>query len=290
MCGFRVATHRYTYGKRLPWFVFTSLYLVGHVLAKTYRPRILTIYNGGSFLNDDEIPLQAQLKICEAVSRDKTIEKLFVESRPEFITSQKIAMLSEILRNKRLRIGIGLECQNDFIRTHCIHKGFLRTDYERAYRILKQYRVELLTYILIKPLFLTEKEAIDEAIATARYAFRVGSDEVAFQAAFVQEQTKMEKLYKLGKYRPPWLWSVIEILQKTYPMGPFTLGMFEDDPTPIAIPKNCDKCSPLIYSLLKEFNKNHNIDLFDGLQCECRHDWEVQLSSKTTRLGTKSAY
>ena len=281
MCGFSLATQHYTRGKRLPWWIYMGLYLIGYAHARHHRPNVLTIFNGGSFINDEEIPVKAQLGICEAVSKDKTTEKLLIESRPEYVTEEKIAALSAILKDKRLCIGIGLECKDEFVRNHCIHKGCVRTDYERASEILKRYGVELLTYVFIKPLFLTEKEAMDEAIATAEYAFKIGSDEVAFQAAFVQIGTRLEKFYTVGKFRPPWLWTIIKVIQETYAMGPVTIGAFEDTPLPIAIPHNCERCSTLVCTLLDEFRRSHDLSLFDNLECECKERWEAEIASSS---------
>ena len=63
------------------------------------------------------------------------------------------------------------------------------------------------------------KTSIKEAINTAKYAFSVGSDEVAFESAFIQEGTCMEKMYRENKFKPPWLWSVIEVIKQTHDLG-----------------------------------------------------------------------
>jgi hypothetical protein len=181
------------------------------------------------------------------------------------------------LGEKRLQVGIGLECQNDEIRKRCVNKGFSRKDYEGALAILKGNSVEPVTYVFLKPLFLTEKQAIEEAIATIEYAFKVGTEEVALESAFIQKGTIMEEFYKRGKYKPPWLWSVISVVKSTYHLGPVRIGGFDDEPRPIDFPRNCPECSSEIMKLFKDYRLSGDVKLFDKIRCECEEAWELEL-------------
>ncbi len=278
MCGFKVKIDQVQKERPASHKRLMSIFRIGRLTTINSSPDNLTIYNGGSFFNEEEIPLETQLEICRQIARHPTIKRLVVESRPEFVTEAKIKSLTSILGKKTLEVGIGLECASDEIRTKCIHKGFLKRDYEEAAGILKRNGTELLTYVFLKPIFLTEREAVEEAVATIEYAFRVNSDEVAIESAFIQKGTKMETLYSRGEYRPPWLWSIIEVVRKTYHLGPVRIGGFEDEPPPIDIPRNCPKCSPLAMKLFEEYKRTGNVKLFDGLDCECKEIWKQDLS------------
>jgi len=267
-------------GKNLSGSDLISIYEIANILTKKNQPSILTIYNGGSFLNNNEIPFDVQLKICKKVNQHPSIKKLFIESRVEFITDQKIKALKNKLRNKTLIIGIGLEAQDDKIRNAIIRKGLNKKDYERAIKLLKENGVRTLTYVFLKPIYLTEKEGIEEAIKTIEYAFKVGTDEVALEIAFIQEGTLMSKLFEKNKYKPPWLWSIIEVIKKTYNLGPIYIGGFEDEPPPIAIPSNCSICSPEIQKLLQQYRETCNINLFNDLSCSCYGLWQKEREAK----------
>ncbi len=273
MCGFRAKIEQVNRDKPVSHKQLMRIYHLGRVAVIGTSPRNLTIYNGGSFLNDDELPLQTQLEICDKVRRHSTIEKLMVESRPEFVTKDKVKSLTETLGEKTLEVGIGLECVSDEVRTKYIHKGFLQKDYERAAEVLKNQGAELFTYVFLKPIHMTERASIDEAINTITYAFQSGTNEVALEAAFIQQGTAMELLYSRGNYSPPWLWSIIEVVRNTSHLGPVSIGGFEDEPPPIDIPHNCPDCSPRIMSLFEEYKKTHNVELFDKLECRCKADW-----------------
>jgi len=267
-------------GERFSSEDLLALYEISTILTQKDRPFNLSIYNGGSFLNDREISLEVQLEICRKFYTHPSLKKLLIESRVEFITPQKIKAIKNILKEKTLIIGIGLEAENDKIRNVYIHKGLTKDDYEKTVKLLKENGVNILTYVFIKPIYLNEREAIDEAIKTVEYAFKVGTDEIALESAFIQENTLMAKLFQENKFKPPWLWSIIEIIQKTYHLGPVQIGAFEDEPQPIAIPSNCPSCSPKIKDLLQQYRETHNINLFDNLECSCYEIWKKETGIK----------
>jgi hypothetical protein len=138
MCGFSAKINQVNRGKSVTHKHLMRIYHLGRFMVTGGSPKILTIYNGGSFLNNEEIPYQTQLEVCRRVRTHPTVEKLVVESRPEFVTEDKVQTLVEVLGGKTLEVGIGLEVVSDEIRTQYIHKGFLRKDYEKAANILER--------------------------------------------------------------------------------------------------------------------------------------------------------
>jgi hypothetical protein len=246
---------------------------------KSDNPEYLSMFNGGSYLNNKEISINAQVDIMKQADRIDSLESILIESRPEYIVKDKIELLSHCLHNKRLIVGIGLECQSDIIRNNNINKGFSRAHYEQAVKTLKSCGAEVLTYLFIKPINLSEKKALDEAIASAKYSFNVGTDYVVFNAALIQKGTIMEKQYKEGKYRPPWLWTIIEILKSTKDLGPVRIGDFTDEPKPIAGPYNCDRCTDKIKESFNEYKISNDINIFNKINCSCKDEWQKQLNN-----------
>ena len=259
---------------------FAGLYRVAERLSAKQKPESLYVYNGGSFLNSDEIPLLSQLAIAKSVGQHKSLDSLFVESRPEFINSLSLARLTDELKGKVLEIGIGLEAVDDRIREVLIRKGFSRDDYEQAVKTCKKRGVKVLTYVFLKPLGLTEAEAIDEAVKTIKYAFKTGTDEVSLSCAFIQPGTPMHEAYLAGKFKPPWLWSIIEVLKRTKDFGPVRVGSFNDEPPPIAKPKNCGVCSYLTEKAIDKYNLSRNLDELINLSCQCRDTWQKEADNQ----------
>lgn len=280
MCGFTPAILGITNGKMFSKDEILKVFKIGYENVKSNQPEELAVYNGGSFLNPGEISLDSEVGICKEIRNNSTIDLLSIESRPEFIAHENIKFLVSELGDKKLRVGIGLECENDEIRERCINKGFSRKDYEGAVRILKDNNADVKTYVFIKPLYLSEREAIDEAVKTAEYAHSVGSDEIAFEAALVQRCTKMEDEYNKGNYRPPWLWSILEVLKRTSQVRnvKISLGDFNDIPLPIALPHNCYKCDLEFKKLFEIYRISNNVMIFNKINCACREEWEKELT------------
>ena len=281
MCGFKTKIDQINHGKQASPAKLMAIYRLGKLLISGESPHILIIYNGGNFFNEAEIPLSVQQEISRDVAKSPSIETLLVESRPEFITDEKIKSLTSLLKGKKLKVGIGLESVTDYVRDKCINKGFSREDYETSIEILKANGAEVLTYVFLKPLYLTEAESIEEAIETIEYAFFVGCDEVALESAFIQEGTKMKELYLQGEFQPPWLWSIIEVVKKTSYLGPIHIGGFEDEPPPLDVPHNCEKCSERITNLFKEYNKNLDVTLLEDAHCKCKAEWREQITNES---------
>lgn len=277
MCGFKVKIDQINRGKPASVTKLMTIFQLGKSLIRGKSPDSLSIYNGGSFLNDEEIPLEVQQKICREVERSSFIEQLIVESRPEFVTQNKIKLLTSILKSKKLKVAIGLEAVSDYVREVCINKGFSSKDYERAVEILKKNGAELSTYVFLKPIYLSEQESIEEAVRTTRYAFSLGSSEIMVESAFIQPKTKMEKLYLQGRFRPPWLWSIIEVVRRTSHLGPVYIGGFEDEPPPIATPHNCEMCSPRLMRSFRDYNESLDVSFLHNGYCVCKTEWEKEV-------------
>jgi radical SAM enzyme (TIGR01210 family) len=272
MCGFGQATDKYTKGYLYPSIVFRSLFRWAerHVGAKS--PTELAVFNGGSFWNDKEIPVSFQDYLYRRVAKNKTLEMLFIENRCDFISPQKISQAQFGLNGKKLMVGLGLESQDDFVRNNLIRKGLSKTMFEQKVRLLKDSGAQVLAYVFLKPLGLSEKEAYHEALKTIVYALEVGVDEIDLSCAFVQENTTLALAYKKGEFTPPWLWTIIEIIKQIIDNNwPVSIGGFSDEPPPVAIPTNCPECSQEIYEIIDKFRKTRKLSEISD--CSCRQIW-----------------
>jgi radical SAM enzyme (TIGR01210 family) len=287
MCGFKNALSSIGMDREFRDEEVLCLFNLGiNTLEKKY-PCILNIYNGGSFLNDEEISCDVQTAIIKRIQHHDNIKTIFIESRPEFIVAEKLEKLISLLAPKSLKVGIGLEALTDRIRNDYINKGISRDIYEKAVRLAKTAGAKILTYVLIKPPYLTEAESIEEAVKTCKYAFGAGSDEVSFEAACVQKGTQMEELFNQDRYSPPWLWSIIEVIKATHNLGDVQIGSFRDFPRPMAKPQNCWRCSARVERALDNYRMNHELSVFNGLYCSCREEWQKELVGTIRKCADK---
>lgn len=237
---------------------------------------ILTL---GSFFNDSEVNFGTREAVMERIGRMPDIQRVSIESRAEYVTVDKIKEVKRILgEEKILEFGIGLESSNDYLRNKVIKKGLSRQSFERTIAKVKEAGANLLTYLLIKPQGISEKEAIDDAVQSAAYVFRMAkkngvSARVAFEPVFICENTQLEKLYLQSQYRLLNLWSVVEVIKNIHEHGCIFLGLSDENLSRQRIPNSCSKCSKKIVNEIENFNKTQDIAGILELDCQCKSQY-----------------
>lgn len=249
--------------------------------------KYVKIFTSGSFLDDDEIPPKVRHKILATFFNKTKIEKISVESRPEYITEKALDEIKKLMRTDQIfEIGIGLETANDAIREQTINKGFTFREYKQAALTLKKFHFPVKTYVLIKPLFLTEKEAINDSIQTVKTIKQI-TDSISFNPATVQRHTLMEHLWRKKMYRPPWLWSVIEILKKSkHIAGNLRLQCDIVGGGSTRGPHNCQTCDKPVLQAISTFSLTQDPNSFNHLHCSCKESWYDQLDLEPLSYGS----
>jgi radical SAM enzyme (TIGR01210 family) len=132
--------------------------------------------------------------------------------------------------------------------------------------------------VLLKPLDTGEREAIEDAVLTARKVFGLAAarnipTRIALEPCFVAPHTPLHRAFDQGRYRPPWLWSVIEVLWRITPLGPVSVGLSDEGMAPRQGPHNCEPCTPRLRAALAVFNRTQDPAPLRELACECRDLW-----------------
>jgi len=235
---------------------------------------MLKIFTSGSFLDEREISSDTRKEIAEVVEKRKEIKKLIVETRPEFVSAEKIEHLKAV---EHLELAIGLETANDFIRSNYINKGFSFDDYRTAAKIVNECGATVKTYLLLKPPFVSEKKAIEDVIKSADLVSDYSST-ISLNLCNVQNYTHLEYLWKKKYYRPPWLWSVVDAIKEIKDKRDVVVM---SDPVGAGHkrgPHNCGNCDFKIKEAIKEFNITQDLDVLERLEaidCECKEVWQA---------------
>jgi len=238
---------------------------LNYALQKFNNCEVVKIYTSGSYLDVYEISKSMQLQILQKFI-DLGAKKIVIESRPEYITLDSLKTIA----NFPVTVAIGLESANNEVLEKCICKGFSVEDYVRAVKLLSYYNIHVKTYILLKPPFISEKTAIEDAINTINFAEKY-SIEISINAVNVQKNTLVEYLYLRNLYRPPWLWSILEVLKRTYTSCKILVSLAGI--CSAKGPHNCFKCDSEIKKYICEFNRTQKLSLFENLSCECYEQW-----------------
>jgi radical SAM enzyme (TIGR01210 family) len=232
---------------------------------------IVKIFTSGSFLDDNEISQDAQFEIISRID-DDNIKKLIIESRPEFIKPDKLDEISSIYNN--IEIAIGLESANDLILKYSINKGFKFKNYLTAANIINDSGLSLKTYLLLKPPFLTEKESIIDAVESVKKISENGlGGTISFNPVHIQNYTLVERLWHRQEYRPPWLWSVVEVIKRAKPLINARLISAPTAGGKSRGPHNCQDCDAKVLQAINDFSLTNNIKVLDNLNCDCKLKW-----------------
>ncbi|MBU0651006.1 hypothetical protein KKC59_03750 [bacterium] len=243
---------------------------------------LLCLYNSGSVLNSAEISRQALFEICKIIALNKNIKKLVLETRIEYCDKDYILKLKDLLGNIDLELALGLECKDEFVRNVVLNKGISNKNYEDFSAEFKGL-VDFRFYIIVKPPFLTEKEALDDAVLAVEYALELGAKEVHLEPATIQKYTLGYFLNNKGLYNLPWLYTIIEILRQFKGKNIY-VSPFAHKPSPVKEPVNCSWCSADYKNLLlKQYNYNQDVSVFDNINCSCIKDWEKDMAKVDLR-------
>jgi radical SAM enzyme (TIGR01210 family) len=237
---------------------------------------VVKIYTSGSFLDPDEMPVEARDEILGRL-KAMGISRLVIESRPEYITGEGVeACLSHL----STEFAIGLESSNDLIREKAIRKGFTFRDFVAASELVHRQGGRIKAYILLKPPLLTEGQAMRDAIATG-LAARPHADMLSLNLCNVQRNTMVERMWQRGEFRPPWLWSALEVL-KSVP-GPIVC-----DPVGAGTrrgPHNCGECDERIASAIRDHALSQDVGLLRSLDCSCKSTWRELMELEEEAFG-----
>lgn len=232
--------------------------------------KVVKIFTSGSFLDTGEIPFDVQSEILRSF---EGAERLIIESLPEFITGKALREL----RQDNLEVAIGLESASDEVLEKKINKSFRVKDYLNATKILKRLKIPLKTYILLKPPFMTEKEAIEDAVSSIIFASKYSS-EISLNPVNIQNFTLVHHLWRRREYRAPWLWSVVEVLRRAKPeIGDVRLVSWPTAGGRERGAHNCGKCDRKLIKAIEDFSLSQNMEIFDGLYCSCIEKWRDSL-------------
>jgi len=223
------------------------------------------------------------------LNKEKNVEEVVVESRPEYVTEEILKACCSLIPDKIFEVSIGLETSSDYIKEYKINKGFTNEDFERAVSVVKNlksdYKIASKAYLFVKPILTSEKEAIEDAVASAIYAEEVGVDRISFCPATIHKGTLMEVLWRRGSYQPPWIWSILEIIKRVRSLVKIPVIMDTSGFGTRRGPFNCKKCNKKLKNLIIQSNLDQSIP--EEFDCECKDRWVADVEfSNITRSNT----
>lgn len=247
---------------------------------------MVKIFTSGSFLDTKEIPLEVRHRILSELDTDERIVKVLAETRPEFVTEGNVRDCVSVLKNTPFEVAMGLETSSDEIRKRSINKGFTFKNFTDAATAAKENGATVKSYLMLKPLFLSEKEALEDIVKTVSDAAEY-TDTFSINLCNVQRGTYVEYLWDRKQYRPPWLWSIVEILKRT--KKEFPDMVITSDPVGAGSkrgPHNCRECSHSVADAIRLFSLTQDLACLEYLSCDCKDLWEQVLELEDYTFGS----
>ncbi|OAQ52695.1 tRNA-2-methylthio-N(6)-dimethylallyladenosine synthase [Natrinema mahii] len=241
---------------------------------------LIKIYTSGSFLDEREVGAESRRAIADTFAdRDRMV----VESLPDFVDREKIGDFTQ--HGLDTDVAIGLETATDRVRHDCVNKYFDFADFEGACAEAAaadaaaggDVEAGIKAYLLMKPPFLTESEAVEDMISSVERCAAVdGCHTVSMNPCNVQRYTMVDDLYFEDGYRPPWLWSVAQVLAETADADAIVVS----DPVGHGSdrgPHNCGECDDRVQKAIKDFDLRQDPSVFEQVSCACELTWETVL-------------
>ncbi|HYM39395.1 MAG TPA: archaeosine biosynthesis radical SAM protein RaSEA [Thermoplasmata archaeon] len=243
---------------------------LGHQLDSVLRRHtgqpLVKVYTSGNFFDDHEVVPEMRDRILKELG--DRCDKVIVETLSHLLRKDQLEHAMTFV--DALEVAFGLESTNPRVLRESVNKVWGLDEHARAARLCHEAGATVKTYLLIKPPFLTEREAIEDAVTSGHEADPY-SDTISFNPVNVQSRTLVDRLFRRGEYRPPWLWSVVEVLERTRDLK----AHVKSHPTAggmIRGAHNCGTCDRKVVDAIEEFSLTLRTDFAD-LSCECRALW-----------------
>ncbi|MGA7924282.1 MAG: archaeosine biosynthesis radical SAM protein RaSEA [Thermoplasmata archaeon] len=241
---------------------------------RAYRDEpYVKIYTSGSFLDDREVDPESRERIVRAFGGRS--RRLLVETLPEFVNEATLGPLRDVYSGQ-LEVALGLESTQPDVLQRLVNKGSPPQEYLAAAERLRSLGVSPKAYLLLKPPYLTEREAFQDVVRSVRLAAPL-FDTISINPVHIQNGTVVEHLYRRRRYRPPWLWSLVEALKEGAKVrGGTRLVSF---PTAGGLPRgphNCGTCDATVLAAIESASLSQTFDLLDDLACPCQTTWSAQ--------------
>jgi archaeosine synthase beta-subunit len=169
---------------------------IDYALQRLGPARQIKLYNSGSFFDPKAIPVEDHAAIARRV---KAFERVIVECHPALVGYTCLRFREHI--EGKLEVAMGLETANPDILLR-LNKRMSIEQFASAAQFLQSNEIDLRVFILVKPPFMREDEAVEWAVRSLQFAFDCG----ATAATLIPTRAgngAMEELAEAGIFFPP---------------------------------------------------------------------------------------
>jgi len=252
---------------------------IDHALARLPAAKTLKLYNSGSFFDRAAIPPGEYPAIAE---RARRFERVIVECHPALVgeaclrfrdllaasspfplKGERAGVRGEVVplaSRSKLEVAMGLETVHQEVLAR-LNKRMTLEQFAKAANFLRKNEIALRVFILVKPPFLDEEEALDWAKRSLDFAFDCGAS-VASLIPTRSGNGALEALAKRQEFSPPNLTT----LERAAEYGvALRRGRVFADLWDLEKFSDCAACFPARLARLREMN--HRQSLLASVTC-----------------------
>lgn len=173
---------------------------------------VIKLYNSGNFFDRQAIPIADHPRIIDLVAPYRHV---IVENHPRLCTSEVARFQSRL--NGSFEVALGLETIHPTVLPR-LNKQMTVDDFQRAVDLLVASEIVVRAFILLKPPFVGEQEAVDWALRSIEWSFSIGVDCCAVIPTRGGNGI-MDGLKRDGLFSPPRLESLEAVMAEALGFG-----------------------------------------------------------------------
>lgn len=246
---------------------------IDFALARLPAARHIKLYNSGNFFDAQAIPPEDWSSIADRVRRFRTV---IVENHPK-LCGETCVRFRDLLRAREnslspsggeggpeLEIALGLETVHPGVLPR-LNKRMTVDDFDQAVRFLRVNDISVRAFILLKPPFLGEADAVTWCLRSVEHAFYVGVGCCSIIPTRGGNGI-MEQLERRGLFAPPGLAAIEQTFDAALQLAKGRGRVFFDT-WDIERFCGCPTCGPARAERLRQMNFTQRV--LPPVECAC---------------------
>ena len=226
----------------------------------------ITFSNNGSLLDEDTFPFDAFIEIIKATSKMKSLKKIVIETRFEFLSEDKVEAIINSNKNVNLDFLIGFETLNVEIKETILGKKFDNDIFNKSLNILSEKGLSVTMYILYKPSpYFSDEQAYEEAKMTFNFLQEICKEKkipltIRINPIYLSSETILGKMaLEYKEYVPPNISDVFLLSKYIAGKGtPVYIGLSDEGVGGLSYKNRYDYPKEIVREIIK-FNSSTQI-------------------------------
>jgi hypothetical protein len=105
----------------------------------------------------------------------------------------------------------------------------------------------------------------------------------------IQKRTIVDRIFRHREYRPPWLWSLVQMIRNVHsdihPEDGQSSTRLIVHPTAAGSVRgahNCGECDKEVAAAIERYSVSGSLLEFEGLSCVCESQWDTEITLDTS--------